>query len=308
MPLLMLICLLAPPAPTPTPTINANNAAKRVKPGWSGAKDATGRRVGLWVRHSVKRVKLEEARYDAQGLRHGEQIAFGATGQACGVERFTHGTGTLVQYTPDCIAKTRKPLVNGWAHGRVERFDRQGRPVSVVRYVHGFPHGMAERWQYPTRGPEKKTYRCMYAGQTIWQSVHGGPVDACAVESIGGIGVKRSALYRRTIKGLSIEQIFSKGPAAQSALKVGDVLVAIGDRRLPGPSAAETHRLLTGAPGSVVTLVVRRDKAEKQIPITVQVLDLAAWRTELAAAARARPSRSIELLNVPEPRFPGRGM
>ena len=295
MSLFALVALLLPPQPF-------------VKPGWSGSKDATGRRVGVWVRHAgARRAKIETASYDAAGRRHGVQQAFDAKGASCWKGEFTHGTGILERYTADCRLKTRTPLKDGRVHGKVEQFDRNRRPVTEVSYRFGFPHGPSKRLKYPTNAPPKATYKCMYAGYTIWRSVHGGPVDDCAVDTIAGIGVKRSPLFRRTIKGVKVEHIFSKGPAVQSGLKVGDVIVAIGKTRLPGPGPEAMQRSMTGPAGTTVTLVVRRDGKEVGVPIKRQMLDLEAWKVELEAAALAQPKGPVKLLNVPEPRFPGRG-
>ena len=294
MSLFALIALLLPPQPT-------------VKPGWAGAKDADGRRIGAWVRHSVQRVKLEVATYDDAGRRHGPQQAFNAKGAVCWTANFEHGSGTLETYTADCGLKIRTPFKDGRTHGKVERFDRTGRMVSEVNYRVGLPHGPSKRLKYPTNAPPKATYKCMYAGYTIWRSAHGTPVDDCRVDAIAGIGVKRSALFRRTIKGVKVEQIFSKGPAAQSSLKVGDVIVAIDKKRLPGPGPEATQRAMTGPAGSTVTLTVRRGEKEVDVPIVRQMFDLEAWQGEMEAAARARPKGRVELLNVPEPKFPGRG-
>lgn len=294
MSLFALIALLLPPQPV-------------VKPGWAGAKDAAGHRIGAWVRHSARRVKLETATYDANGRRHGPQQAFGAKGQSCWQADFVHGTGVLEQYTADCQLKTRSPYKDGRVHGKVEQFDRNRRLVSEAHYRFGLPHGPSKRLKYPTNAPPKAIYKCMFAGYTIWRSAHGEPVDACAVDGIAGIGVKRSPLFRRTIKGVKVEQIYTKGPAAKSDLKVGDVIIAIDKQKLPGPGPEAMQRSMTGPPGSTVTLIVRRGEKPVVVPIVRQLLDLEAWQGEMEAAARARPKGPVKLLNVPEPRFPGRG-
>lgn len=294
MSLFALIALMLPPQPF-------------VKPGWDGTKDATGRRVGAWVRHSVQRVKLEIATYDESGRRHGPQQAFDAKGTSCWKADFVHGTGVLERYTADCRLKARTPLKDGRVDGKVEQYDRNQRLVTEVHYRVGLRHGPSKRLKYPTNAPPKATYKCMYSGYTIWRSVHGGPVDACAVDSIAGIGVKRSPLFRRTVKGVMVEQLFSKGPAVNSGLKVGDVIVAVDTTRLPGPGPEAMQRSMTGPVGTTVTLVVRRDGKKVEVPVVRQMIDLQAWKEEMEAAARARPKGPIKLLNVPEPRFPGRG-
>lgn len=275
-------------------------------PGWSGASDAAGQRTGEWIRRSTQGVKLAVARY-ADGRLHGLQEVFKADGSACWSGTFERGTGVLEEYTADCQLKSRVQHLDGRVHGLSEHFDRGGRLVNQARYQFGLPHGLQTRWTFPTKGPAKIIWRCMYAGRGIWRSVHGSPVDACAVETLAGTGIWRSPLYRRTRKGLTVEQVYSKGPGAAAGVVAGDVIVAIDGRRLPGPGPEETQQMLVGTPGSTVRITVRRGDGEIEIPIVRQPIDLKGWVEEMEAEARAKPKQPVELLNTPEPKFPGRG-
>lgn len=276
-------------------------------PGWSGPTNAQGQRDGEWIRRSTRGVKLEAARY-ANGQRDGAQTVYKADGSTCWTGTFTAGTGTLEQYTADCRLKARAQYQAGRLHGTREQFDRTGRKVSQGAYAYGLAHGMHIRWRYPTKGEPKLTFRCMFAGRAIWRSVHGGPVDECTVDTLAGTGIWRSALFRRTKKGVPVEQLFSRGPGKAAGVQVGDVIVAIDKRRLPGPGPEAMHRAITGPPGSTVVLTVRRGETEIEIPVVRQPLDLKAWAEEMEAEARAKVKKPVELLKVPEPRFPGRGM
>lgn len=275
-------------------------------PGWSGPTDGKGRRTGEWTRRTTRGALLETARYQA-GLRHGVQTVYKPDGSPCWTGTFNQGTGTLETYTADCQLKARTPFLNGRIHGAEEQFDRKGRKVSQGLHVHGLPHGMHVRWRYPTRGAAKLIFRCMFAGRAIWRSVHGGPVDDCKVDRLGGTGIWRAPLFSRNKKGVAVLQVFSKGPGAAAGIVPGDVITAVDGRRLPGPGPEAMHHAIAGPPGSKVVLTLRRDGKPVDVPVMRVPLDLEAWVLEMEAQAQAKPKGPVKLLDVVEPKFPGRG-
>ncbi len=75
--------------------------------------------------------------------------------------------------------------------------------------------------------------------------------------SFTGIGVSVAPVKG----GLKIARVFDNSPAARSGLRAGDVIVAVGSRKLTGVSADAAIALIKGPPGTSVTLGVRQSRA-----------------------------------------------
>jgi carboxyl-terminal processing protease len=68
-----------------------------------------------------------------------------------------------------------------------------------------------------------------------------------------GIGVQVAPKSR----GLLVTRVFDSTPAARAGLKVGDVIVGVGSRKLAGVSADAATALIKGQPGTDVSLKVQ---------------------------------------------------
>jgi C-terminal processing protease CtpA/Prc len=69
-------------------------------------------------------------------------------------------------------------------------------------------------------------------------------------------------------RGARLVQVFAGGPAAKAGLKVGDLITAINDQPVRELDAMQNLLELRPA-GAVVTMIVNRDGADKQIPVTL---------------------------------------
>jgi len=72
--------------------------------------------------------------------------------------------------------------------------------------------------------------------------------------SFSGIGVEVAASRR----GLSIVRVFDSTPAARAGLQAGESIVAVNGRSIAGMSVDDSRALITGPPGTDVTLSIER--------------------------------------------------
>jgi len=75
-----------------------------------------------------------------------------------------------------------------------------------------------------------------------------------------GIGVSIGEDRRR--RGVVIQEVFARSPAARSGLRPGDIIVAADGRSLRGGSTEAASTAIRGRPGSAVRLVLLRDGKE----------------------------------------------
>jgi carboxyl-terminal processing protease len=74
-----------------------------------------------------------------------------------------------------------------------------------------------------------------------------------------GVSVATQLAYNR---GLLIERVFNSSPAARAGLKAGDLIVAVGGRKLEGSSVEAATALIKGLPGTAVQLGIEPPSAE----------------------------------------------
>ncbi len=76
-------------------------------------------------------------------------------------------------------------------------------------------------------------------------------------------------------KGALVASVTPGGPAARAGMELGDVIIAVNGRPVPGRN--DLVRIIMGIkPGASVPITVLRDKAEKNLSVTVEELDLEA--------------------------------
>jgi carboxyl-terminal processing protease len=75
-----------------------------------------------------------------------------------------------------------------------------------------------------------------------------------------GIGVS-VATQLADNRGLLIERVFNSSPAARAGLQAGDLIVAVGGRRLEGSSVESATALIKGLPGTAVELGIEAPPA-----------------------------------------------
>ncbi len=78
---------------------------------------------------------------------------------------------------------------------------------------------------------------------------------------IGVVLIKESGLFR-------IQEVFENGPAAESGLTVGDMIVAIDDRTVAGLDLLAVSDLLRGHDGSVVRITTESQERERTVSVT----------------------------------------
>jgi carboxyl-terminal processing protease len=79
-----------------------------------------------------------------------------------------------------------------------------------------------------------------------------------------GIGIE----VRRDPKGLRITRVFDDSPAKREHLQVGDRITAVGSTSLKGKPVDQSRSLITGPPGSDVTITVARDGRTRRVTLT----------------------------------------
>ena len=87
-------------------------------------------------------------------------------------------------------------------------------------------------------------------------------------QEFSGIGVEVLPQHA----GLLIARVFDASPAKRSGLKVGDLIVAVDGRTLAGVSAAKATGLITGPPGTDVTLTLRNHGVQRTVTVTREVV------------------------------------
>jgi carboxyl-terminal processing protease len=83
-----------------------------------------------------------------------------------------------------------------------------------------------------------------------------GPKDS-------GIGVDVNAASQ----GLALVEVFPGSPAARAGLVPGDVITAVGSKRLAGLTLDKQSRLVSGRAGTKVTLTVLRNGHERRVTV-----------------------------------------
>jgi carboxyl-terminal processing protease len=79
-----------------------------------------------------------------------------------------------------------------------------------------------------------------------------------------GIGIE----VQQDPKGLRIARVFDNSPAEREHLEVGDRIIAVGKTSLKGRPVAYSRSLITGPPGSDVTLTIERAGKPRQVSLT----------------------------------------
>ncbi len=103
--------------------------------------------------------------------------------------------------------------------------------------------------------------------------------------SFSGIGVE----VHPNRLGLLIEQVFDSSPAARAGLRTGELIIAVGTRKLRGLASSASTSLITGRPGTDVTLTLRRDRRDRSVTITRATI------SEPVVASEMRTLHSIKL-------------
>jgi carboxyl-terminal processing protease len=80
---------------------------------------------------------------------------------------------------------------------------------------------------------------------------------------VAGVGVD----VMMTSRGLRVIDVFPGTPAAQAGLRAGDLIVAVNGISLLGRSATNATHLITGQPGTRVTLTVLSGPARKTVAV-----------------------------------------
>jgi carboxyl-terminal processing protease len=79
-----------------------------------------------------------------------------------------------------------------------------------------------------------------------------------------GIGIE----VRTDPRGLRITRVFDDSPAKHEHLQVDDRIVAVGSTSLKGKPLDQSRSLITGPPGSEVTITVARDGRTRRVTLT----------------------------------------
>lgn len=159
-------------------------------------------------------------------------------------------TRTLPAPSPDPgIGDKRSPL-----QGKIEKVDKYGNPLS----------GRAAGGQFGGWGRGRSD---------ISRKVRGGArndaLNAQVESGIGIIGVKFVMFMGRPPV---INRVFPLTPAAQMGLQVNDVIVAVDGIPTFGLTKEEVYDMIVGAPGSPVTLSIKR--AGDFMAVTMTRMDL----------------------------------
>lgn len=67
-----------------------------------------------------------------------------------------------------------------------------------------------------------------------------------------------------------IDEVLPDSPAARAGLRAGDRLVAIDGREVAGAKVPEVAQRMRGAPGSTVTIAVRREGCAEPLVVAVE--------------------------------------
>ena len=81
-----------------------------------------------------------------------------------------------------------------------------------------------------------------------------------------GIGVEVGSEPVRA--GVEIEEVFQGSPAAKAGLQHGDIITAVNGTPLAGKSLTQSSKLITGAAGTSVRLLITRGKRKLNVKIT----------------------------------------
>ncbi|MGE5199613.1 MAG: trypsin-like peptidase domain-containing protein [Rhodospirillaceae bacterium] len=76
-------------------------------------------------------------------------------------------------------------------------------------------------------------------------------------------------------KGALVTSVTANGPGAKAGVEPGDVIVELNGKAVPGRNAL-VEMVMATKPGATVPLKVLRDKAEKNLSVTIEELDLEA--------------------------------
>jgi carboxyl-terminal processing protease len=91
--------------------------------------------------------------------------------------------------------------------------------------------------------------------------------------SFGGVGIKLD--FDRDAKFPKVDHPMPDTPAYEAGIMAGDLIVKVGDRSAAGMSTDDVRKLITGEPGTQVTLTIRRDgrdPADEAVTLTRGVI------------------------------------
>jgi carboxyl-terminal processing protease len=83
---------------------------------------------------------------------------------------------------------------------------------------------------------------------------------------VSGIGVE--VAVTPVAGGIEVEEVIQGSPAARAGLQHGDIITAVDGRSLAGKTVAAGTKLITGTPGTSVTLTIRKDGRRRRVRIT----------------------------------------
>jgi carboxyl-terminal processing protease len=89
---------------------------------------------------------------------------------------------------------------------------------------------------------------------------------------VSGIGVE--VAVTPVDGGIEVEEVIQSSPAAHAGLQHGDIITAVDGHSLAGKTVAAGSKLITGRPGTNVTLTIRQHGSLRRVRITRARLDV----------------------------------
>lgn len=120
---------------------------------------------------------------------------------------------------------------------------------------------------------------------------------------VSGIGVE--VAVTPVDGGIEVEEVIQGSPAAHAGLRHGDIITAVDGRSLAGETVAAGSKLITGRPGTVVTLTIRArgglhrvriTRAQLNVPVAAsKLLDYHGERIGYLLLTQFTPTAAAEL-------------